>query len=273
MTFLKQFFNFYINANIHVALAVYSLVRITEIYFHLPYNEPLDYFIFYGTIVGYNFVKYTRIAKLHHRSLTKNLKIIQLFSFVSFLLMTFYGSKLSLKTLMFFIPFGVLTVLYAVPFLKGFQKNLRTIGYLKIIIVAFVWSGTTVLIPLIDIQKEIDINVLLQTLQRFLLVVVLILPFDIRDMEYDIGSLQTIPQKLGIEKTKKIGFFLLALVLTIEFIIFKETYLKNVFLGFCTIVFLFLMKAKNNQSNYYSSFWVELLPIFWWVNIAVITNF
>ena len=84
MTFLKKILNFYINASIHVSLAVYSLVRVTELYFNLPYNEALDYFIFYGTITGYNFVKYADVAKLHHRSLTRNLKLIQIFSFICF---------------------------------------------------------------------------------------------------------------------------------------------------------------------------------------------
>jgi len=58
MNLFKLVFNFYINSSIHVALAVYALVRITESYFKLPYNENLDYFIFYGTITGYNFIKY-----------------------------------------------------------------------------------------------------------------------------------------------------------------------------------------------------------------------
>ena len=99
MKFLKQLFDFYINASIHVALAVYALVRITELYFNLSYNESLDYFIFYGTISGYNFIKYAGVAKLHHRSLTNQLKSIQVFSLFCFLAMCYYAWQLPLKTL------------------------------------------------------------------------------------------------------------------------------------------------------------------------------
>ena len=81
MNFFKIIFNFYINASIHVGFTVYAFVRITEQYFGLSYNGNLNYFIFFGTITGYNFVKYASVAKLHHRRLTKNLKIIQIFSF------------------------------------------------------------------------------------------------------------------------------------------------------------------------------------------------
>jgi len=270
MTFLKKLLNFYINSSIHVALAAYVFVRITEFYYDLEYNETLNYFIFFATITGYNFVKYFGIAKFHHRSLTKDLKIIQIFSFLCFLLMCYYAYQLPIQILILFIPFGFLTVLYAIPLLSGFQKNLRNISYLKVIIVAFVWSGTTVLLPLIHTEVNIDSNIVLFAVQRFLIVAVLILPFDIRDIQYDAISLQTIPKKIGIQNTKKLGFVLLLLALVIEFLISTQTTTKNIFLGFSFVTVLFLMRAKENQSRYYSSFWVEALPIFWWIILTTI---
>jgi hypothetical protein len=120
MKFLKLVFDFYLNASIHVAFSVFVLLRITEIYFELPYNGNLNYFIFFGTITGYNFVKYAGVAKLHHRSLTNDLKVIQVFSLFCFLALCFFAYQISLKTLLATIPFILLTVLYAVPFLSGF---------------------------------------------------------------------------------------------------------------------------------------------------------
>ena len=274
MTFLKKLFDFYLNASIHVAIAVYAFVRITEMYVELPYNKPLNYFVFYGTITGYNFVKYFGIAKFHHRSLTQNLKIIQIFSFLCFVMLCFYGFQLSLKTLFFYGGFGLLTVLYAVPFLSGLQKNLRAISYLKIIIVALVWAGVTVVIPAFDVYGiELSTDIILMTLQRFILVCVLILPFDIRDVQYDAVSLQTIPKKIGVEKTKKLGYVLLMISLFLEFVIAPNMSFRNVFLGFFFVVLFFLMRASVKQAKYYSSFWVELLPIVWWLLLYGIANF
>lgn len=273
MKFLKLIVDFYVNASIHVGFSVYAFLRITEIYFNLSYNENLNYFIFFSTITGYNFVKYAGVAKLHHKSLTQSLKIIQIFSLLCFLAMCYYGYFLKAKTLLFLIPFVVLTLLYAIPFLSGFDKNLRQVSYLKILVVALVWAGFTVFIPLIDVDKPITLNVSLLMLQRFLIVVVLILPFDIRDVKYDAISLQTIPKKIGVEKTKKLGLTLLIFSLVLEYLIDSSSTVKTPFMMFFFITILFLMRAKIDQSKYYSSFWVESLPIVWWLFLLGFHNF
>jgi hypothetical protein len=269
MSLFKLILNFYVNSSIHVALAVYSLVRITEAYFKLPYNENLDYFIFYGTITGYNFIKYAGVAKFYHISLTKSMRLIQVFSFFSFCLLVYYGLKLSSNTLIYFFPFAVLTVVYIVPFLGGFQKNLRRVSYLKIFLVAIVWSGVTSTIPLIVGKHQYDYNIILLFIQRMLFILVLILPFEIRDMQLDFKNLKTLPQKIGIEKTKKVGFVLLLFSLTMEFLITTSFLYKNIFLLICFILLLFLMRSSQNQSKFYSSFWVESLPILWWILIVI----
>ncbi|WP_240614623.1 hypothetical protein [Polaribacter filamentus] len=256
-----------------MAIAVYSFVRITEMYFKLPPNENLDYFIFCGTITGYNFVKYAGVAKLHHKSLTNDLKIIQIFSFLCFLAMCYYGCLIDFKTLLLSLPLALLTVLYAVPFLSGFAKNLREISYLKIIVVAFVWTGFTVLIPLFDAGKEGTLSAVFYAIQRFLLVIVLILPFDIRDMKFDAISLQTIPKKIGIDSTKKLGVALLVFSLVLEFMSSTEITVKSPFMLFFFLMIIFLMRAKINQSKYYSSFWVESLPIVWLLFLLGFHNF
>ena len=266
MDILKKLFDFYLNASIHVALSVYCFVRITEKYFDLPYNENLNYFIFYGTITGYNFVKYFGVAKFHHRSLTKELKYIQIFSFICFLLLCYYALQLPIATLYWYLPFGALTVLYAIPFLSGFQKNLRNISYLKIVIVALVWAGVTVLIPLLDAQQSIEKPMAWYVLlQRFVLVAVLILPFDIRDMQFDAISLQTIPRKIGVKNTKKLGYVLLLFTLVIEFLISPTSIFRSLFLVIFFLILFLLMRSKKKQSKFYSSFLVEAVPIIWWL--------
>jgi len=254
----------------HVALAVYSLVRITELYFDLPYNENLDYFIFYATITGYNFIKYAGVAKFYHRSLTKSMRLIQIFSFLSFCLLVYYGSNLSTTVLIYFIPFALLTLVYVVPFLGGFQKNLRRVSYLKIFLVAFVWSGVTTVIPLIVGEYQYEVSIILLFVQRMLFILVLILPFEIRDMKLDFKNLKTLPQKIGIEKTKKVGFVLLLFSLTIEFLITTSFAYRNSYLVICFILLIFLMRSTQNQSKFYSSLWVESIPIFWWILILIL---
>ncbi|MGB1042241.1 MAG: hypothetical protein ACPGU6_02520 [Tenacibaculum sp.] len=261
MKWLKIVLDFYINASIHVALAVCSLMRITAFYIEFTYNGSLSCFMFYATITGYNFVKYAGVAKLYHLKLTTSLKLIQLFSLGCFLLMCYYATQIQMSTLLMFVPLGVLTLLYAVPFLSGFQKNLRSVSFIKIIVVALIWSIATVLIPLLDVGVKINANVLLLVLQRFLLVFVLILPFDIRDVKQDAASLQTIPKKIGVKNTKKLGVLFLLLSLMLEYVI-GFTFLK-VFFIVVVLILILLWNASEKQQKYYSSFWVEALPILW----------
>lgn len=271
MQFVKWIFRFYINASIHVALAVYCMVRVTEVYFDLSYNQNLNYFIFYATITGYNFVKYAGLAKFYHQSLTKNLQLIQIFSFLCFLVMCYYAYLLPVKMLLYFLPFSVLTILYAVPFLEKFHKNLRQVSFLKIFVVAFVWSGVTTVIPLLANGFELVSEVVFLFIQRMLFVIVLILPFEIRDMKLDIPSIRTLPQIIGIEQTKRFGFALLLFVLTLEFVITDSYWFRNISLLICFILLFFVMRAKEKQPKYYSSFWVESLPILWFLLILLVT--
>ncbi len=263
MKFLKILFNFYINASLHVSLAVYALLRITELYYNLPHHKVLSLVIFFGTVTGYNFIKYAGIAKLYHRSLTENLKVIQLFSLGCFVLLLYYMSQLSIKILLYFIPIGLLTLFYAVPITKGFTKSLRNVPAAKIWVIALVWAISTVMMPIIAVQKVTDIKIILLCVQRFLFVTVLTIPFDIRDLPFDKRSLQTIPQLLGVARTKKFGFVLLALTMVIEFYITPSFAHKTAFVIIFIVLLFLLQRAKTKQSKYYASFWVEGLPIFW----------
>lgn len=273
MKLLLWLFNFYINASIHVALAVYALVRITEKYLGLPYNEPVAYTAFYGTITAYNFVKYASLAKFKHASLTVNLRYIQVFSLLCFGCWVYYVGQLPARILWCLVPFGLLTLLYTIPFYKGFKKNLRSEGVVKVLIVASVWVGVTVMLPVLQCEQYSYTNVLMLGAQRFLLVVVWVLPFDIRDMNRDELSLRTLPKRLGVAQTKKLGILLLAICLILEFNIMAPALYHRVFLALFGLTAILLMRATPQQHRYYSSFWVEALPIFWLILLIVFVNF
>lgn len=269
MRVLNKLFNFYLNSSIHVALAVYSLTWITLLENDILYDENVLYFTFYASITGYNFVKYFGVAKFHHRSLTNWLKAIQIFSFICFLLMCYYAFQLTTKTLLYIFGFGIITFLYAIPFLPirlflDSKHNLRTIGGLKIYLIALVWSGVVVFLPLIENDFIINGDVLLTGIQRFIFIIVLMLPFEIRDLRYDSLRLSTVPQKIGVKQTKLIGSMLLIFFFLIEFFKDEMSFTKNaILLSVALITFIFLIFSKTEQRKYYSAFWVEGIPIFW----------
>ncbi|NJX14815.1 hypothetical protein [Tamlana crocina] len=269
MRVFKQLFDFYINASIHVALAVYALSFITIFQFKVPYDENVLCFIFYASITGYNFVKYFGVAKFHHRSLANWLKAIQIFSFFCFLLMCYYAWQLKQNTLLCIAVFGLITFFYAIPFLpKHFfldkQQNLRSVSGLKIYLIALVWSGVTVFLPLINNEYPISWDVIVTAIQRFVFVVVLMLPFEIRDLAYDSLKLSTVPQKIGVYATKLLGLTLLLVMFFMEFLKDETSMSWILVLAFVSVVTSFFVVCSNKVRNkYYTAFWVEGLPIFW----------
>ncbi|MGV8815022.1 MAG: hypothetical protein ACOH2D_13040 [Gelidibacter sp.] len=266
---LKPIFDFYINSSMHVALSVFSMTFVSLLEFRLPTNWSLLYFVFFSTITGYNFVKFFGIAKFHHRSLARWLRVIQVFSLFCFLLMIWFAWQLQPETLMYIGVFGVVTFLYTIPLLpKRFfideQRNLREIGGLKVYVIGLVWGGVTVLLPILDSNQSFDWDVWITAIQRFVLVMMLMLPFEIRDLQYDSLKLSTIPQKIGIKNTKIMGVLLGMVFLFLEF--FKaELNQKLIVLTFAVtlITLLFILFANRKRSGYYSSFWVESVPILW----------
>ncbi|MFD1162686.1 hypothetical protein [Hwangdonia seohaensis] len=276
MKLAKQLFNFYLNSSIHVALSVFSLTWITLIEHQVLFDKQVLCFVFFASIVGYNFVKYFGLAKFHHWSLVfpkaiRKLKAIEILSFFCFILMCYYAFQLEENTLICIAVFGGITFLYAIPFLPRHlfldkHQNLRSIGGLKIYLIALVWAGVTVFLPLVNQHFTIDINVVLTGIQRYMFIIVLMLPFEIRDLQYDSLKLSTIPQKIGVKQTKAIGVLLLFAFFFIEFFKDEIASVHTIILLVITIITsVFLVCSKVEQKPYYSAFWVEAVPILWLV--------
>jgi len=254
-----------------VALAVCALGWVTLVQFDIGYDKNSLYFLFFASVTAYNFVKYFGLAKFHHRSLASWLRIIQVFSALAFLVMCYYVLKLTPNSIILLVVLGVITFLYAIPFLPKHylfdeQQNLRQIGGIKIYVIALVWTCATVVLPLLNNQVGFSADVYITIAQRCCFVLSLMLPFEIRDMNYDSLKLSTIPQKIGVKHTKIIGVLLLAIFLMLEF--FKDNLNSGSVVSTFVISFLtalFLLFSKQKQHRYYSSFWVEALPIWWLV--------
>lgn len=257
----RELISIYINSSIHVALAVVALTYVSAIELALELPDYLVYFIFFASITGYNFVKYAGIAKLYHISLTSNLRLIQIFSFISFLLMLYFGWQLSALAWLVLLPLGLLNFFYAVPvFLKA--RNLRSIPFLKVFVIALVWAGVSVYLPVIETYTELTSTTHWYAGQRFLMVCCLMIPFEIRDIRFDQKWIKTLPQVLGITKTKILGGLLLLIGSGINFILLDSTHF-SVYLLVALSLLLLILFSKVHQKKHFASFWVEALPIFY----------
>jgi hypothetical protein len=271
MNVLKKLFNFYLDSSIHIGLSVYALTYSTLLLFALPYDEAVLYFTFYGTIVTYNFIKYGSSAKQYFFVTSKYKKGIQLFSFLCFVLAVFYAYQMQFKTLLFAIGFSVLSSLYIIPFLPN-RKNFRTLPGFKISIVALCWAGVTVLLPIVNADLPIaETKVVFICIQRFLLVLILMIPFEISDLSYDAEGLGTLPQRLGISRTKLLAFVWILLFIGFDYLI-REEMSKEFFitLGLSFGLVFAIWKSGIKKSKYFTSFWVESIPIVWFLLLLLI---
>ena len=169
----KRFLDFYLNSSIHVALSCYALVRITFHVFHIQYDEAMALFVFFGTIVGYNFVKYDALVRVKKKPIGFQLKIIAVLSFISVIFAGYYFLQLARITQI--VSFGIfaVTALYTLPFFPN-RRNARNWAGVKIYIVAICWVGATLVLPLINAGVGLTSDFFIKSIQRFVLVFLLI---------------------------------------------------------------------------------------------------
>ena len=251
MHFLKRLFDFYLQSSIHVAIAVMYLVYITDFSSNLYHNFVYPSCVFFGTIVGYNFLKYFEIFRTRRFQHKKYLgiltvTIVSCFGFLFF----FLWLKRSVQILI--IVSGLLVLMY--PFLRKY-------GWLKMFLVSFVVTLVSVYIPF-HIRNRIETNFYITMMQRFLILVSLLIPFEILDSKTDAKSLQTLPQQFGINNTKLFGILLVIPFITLEFIKTNSSFLVLP-IGIMTVLFIHFSSVERNK--YYTSFWVESVPILWFL--------
>jgi hypothetical protein len=247
MKFLKQFFDFYINTSIHVAVAVFALVQITKFILSLSTNLNLDYFIFFGTIVGYNFLKYAEIFNNKVFTFQKNYLIV-LVSLIALFGMIFHFFKLEKPIQFEFMKIGILVLLY--PFFRKY-------GFLKMITVAFCITYITAYIP--EMNHKLNWMYLLQ---RFLVVICLLIPLEICDLEADSKTIKTLPKIIGIQNLKIFGYLLLVLVCFMS----SQDLILNFAIDMVIAIFIAIVIffSNENRNKFYTSFWLESVPILWW---------
>lgn len=273
MRTLKAIFDFYLDASIHVAVAVISMAGVT---FHLLGSSSdihLLGFIFFSVIVCYNFIKYGVEAYKYLIVSNAYHKIIQIFSFVSFAFAIYFLLQLDEEIWVATVVLGVLSALYAVPLLPR-AKNLRNLAGLKIYIVAFVWAGFSVLLPVLDAKISLDWDFAVTFIQRMLLVLILILPFEIRDLQWDDKNLRTLPQLLGTKNTKRLGVGLTLIFFLLTFLK-DDLHQREIVLRaiLCIVIILVLRSKKRMESKYFVMFWVEAIPVFWFFLFWIAENY
>lgn len=261
---LERIFRLMVNASVVVGLSGYSLVRLTQFIFKIE-RKNVALLVFFATIAGYNFVKYDALIRLKREKIKGDLKAIAAVSFLALLASAYFFFQLHFRSWVVIGIFGLLTLLYALPFFPD-KQNARNWAGTKIYMVSLCWMGMTAILPLVEAGVAFGTDFVLICLSRFLFVLVLVLIFEIIDLRFDDPLLQTIPQQMGVKRTKILGCGLLVALFILHFFISQnnssDLWVLLVVLG---VTGNFLFYAHENRSRYYTLFWAELIPVLWFV--------
>ncbi|NEW79352.1 MAG: hypothetical protein GZ086_08000 [Gelidibacter sp.] len=271
MQLFKKIVDFYIYTNIHVALAGFSLTKITLINFGIDDNLT-PFFVAFSILISYNFIRFYEI-KNNRLNWFKDWFFMNLKGILTLMILSILGlgyssffADFNLKSVLILFPFAFMTFFYAIPLFKmgKLEVSFRNFPLIKIFSIAIAWAGISVFFPLYEADYQFTSAVFLEFFQRILFLLAITIPFDIRDVYDDSKSLKTLPQILGITNAKFLGTLLLIGFLLMD--IFKENF---TYIGFLIVLIisiiagLFLWFSSPKKSRYYTSFWVESIPVIW----------
>ncbi len=273
MNLLKQCFGFYVFANIHVALASYCLIRITFLEFDFE-NQSLAFFVFFATILSYNMIRLVQLDRINsmmaiwiraHKKSLVLLNIMALFGLV------YFAFDLNLSGFIALLPFVIATLFYVLP-IKNKSSGLRQIPGFKLFLIAISWAGITLYFPIQEADFAVS-NQWLFFVQRFLFLLAITIPFDIRDSQFDLRDLATLPQVLGVNKAKIVAIMAILAFLGVDlFLLDISASIFKVHLLVALISMVLIGFSSPIRNRFYTTFWVEAIPIVWYILLLLFTE-
>ena len=266
----------------HVALALVCLTVVMNFYLirNLDYGTLL--LIFCLTLVGYNITKYAHLW-LARKSFLFKLPITIITIVCGLLSTILIIPVLSIELVLMLSLISIIGFSYTFPIYQG--KSLRHFPVVKLISVSLVWILAITLYYILYRPTHQDpfpelwflreflnepVAIFLNVFKLFVFVFALCIPFEIRDLKYDEEDLQTLPQLIGVRKSKLLGVFLCLITLIIETLLFQYHETGSILnMIFFLITAVMIWFSSRERSDYYASFWVEGIPILWFITLLL----
>jgi hypothetical protein len=279
---LKAVVDFYLFANVHMALCGVAMVLVTQSFFGFTLRSELLVFVFCGTFFLYNlqrlpsaFEKNIERKFIRHRWNTENRIVLSGTVLLAAVAAGWSFFQLYPRSQVIALLPAALSLAYAFPFIpaKPKWKRLREIPGIKIFIVAFVWAIIIALLPAAaaDITTEdwLTPAVITWTVSMLLMFFALTVPFDIRDLHYDGKRLKTIPAVIGVKRSIVLSLATLALsvggVLTLFFVFHTGTLTHVVvYIAWSILTGILIARSKPTLHEYYYSLVLDGLLIVLW---------
>ena len=260
---LRLIFDFYVKSSIHLSICLLAFCTVSYITLEIDISFLILLSSFAATLVIYNYIKFFADNPFLEHEQTLSKKLIKTITIIFFIVLMSVIPFLNFITVAIGLAIFTFTIAYVTP-IFGLKKNFRNFGGIKVLIVSICWSATSVLVPVAESQLFLDQKSIIVFFQRIFLIFACTIPFEIRDLKYDLSALQTIPQVYGIQKTKFLAILSLIIFLIFSFhlhyensVIFFSELMVSMFVA-CLVIF-----SEKQQKKYFSSFFVESVPIVW----------
>lgn len=212
-----------IETNLFIALAAVAFLWANVCFLNLTGSSfvILSFQVFFSTWFVYQISRWVYFKKGQYTN--EEEFVVQWFlKYPKLNLFTIYGSGLitvvltlllKWKTIMVLCFIGGISVLYPFQILKpfGIKTRLRDFPFVKLFLIALVWSATSVILPATEagVHFRERPDVFLLFIAQFIFILFITLPFDINDTEVDkTTNIKTIPSVFGIKISKIICFVL-----------------------------------------------------------------
>lgn len=206
--------------NLIIALAAACQTALSCQLLQVPLRFPLLLFAFCGTLFIYHSATALNPQANHFEPLTmrerwisRNKVLIRIYMAVGLSGMLYSVFFLHTWSIIVLLFLGLISVFYNYPVPVPHRMiRFRNIPGLKLILIAFVWTGTTVWIPFLESGSTDIYFFSALSLQRFFFLIALTIPFDIRDLSLDQQqSIRTIPSMVGVNAAKYLSLAFLLL--------------------------------------------------------------
>lgn len=247
--------NLLVFGNILIALAAGFLTGTFSRFIGVENEFWYGAMLFFGTLFIYNFQRFLRFKEISNSKSSRHQWIINNKKKLYFLIIssglgatiTFYFLVSNTIALLVLLIVCLVSLLYAYRF-NSKTATVRELPYLKIHIIALSWTLLSFVWPVINSDLPFTFNIFWTCVAVYLYFIGITIPFDIRDLPYDLKRQKTLPQLLGVNRSKILAIVLL-FISALILIITHPVSVFNPFLYITYIVQLLLLVKADTSSK------------------------
>ena len=272
-TQFRKFLLRLVHSNAYIAIPILAITTATYMSLgSLNFNGTYLAFLFFSTLLLYPLHRLVGVKMTIPVEFTKAQRAVdthplltQMAIAIGLIGTAFFTFRLNYFTIQLLAPLGIISLTYSLPIIPtpSGWKRLRDIKGIKIYAISLVVAFTTSTIPLLLIGNMTVTDIVLLGIQRFIFILAITIPFDVRDAIMDKRwDLKTIPLLIGNAKAINLAITLVNLTTVIAIFQFFYTHLLGleiiIAISLANLWATFILwKFRENNSPLYNAFLVE----------------